>query len=285
MDYNLFDYDSLLSYTLEHGERTPNRTGIDCLTVFGTSSEYIISDSLPILTKRKYPYKSIIAELIWMLSGSTNIGDLEKLGSKIWTPWRSKEFEEKNGYADGEIGPSYGFQLINSGGDHSKPLAERGGFNQVQYVIDELKRDKFSRRIMIDLWDPQVMTNSKVRLPCCHFNFIINCDKQDRLHGMLTQRSGDVPLGCPANIFFYSLLLNMIAQQTGLKAYRLIHNIANCHIYANQLDQVKLYLEAPAYPTPKLKLKERSSIFDYIVDDIEIIGYESGPAIKIPVAV
>lgn len=282
MAYILQDYDKTLQDIMETGETIPNRTGIDCLVKFGTRCEFDISEFFPIPTRRKYPVKSILAELIWMLSGSTNVHDLEKMGSKIWTPWISKEFEEKNGYEGGGLGPSYGWSFRKFGGDYQTKI---GGFDQVQYVVDELKRDKYSRRIMINLWDPEVMTSSKVRLPCCHFSIVFNVNSNDQIIGNLYQRSADLPLGTPSNILFYSAFIYMLAQQTDLKPGKLIINLANSHIYKNQIEPVKQYLDAPIYENPKLILNKRDSIFDYQVSDFQLTEFQSGPAIKIPVAV
>lgn len=219
-----------------------------------------------------------------MLSGSTNVNDLEALGSKIWSPWRNKEFEEKNNYQDGELGPIYGWQFRHFGGDYSKRHSENTGFDQVTNIINQIKLDKSSRRLMINLWNPNDMFSDKVRLPCCHYaiNFLI---ENNNLTGILHQRSGDVLPGISANIMFYSAFIYMIAQQTGLKPYQLVHNIDNAHIYVNQIEAAKLYLNKPIIDSPQLILHNKPSIFNYTVQDLEIINYNPLDNIKIPVMV
>lgn len=276
------EYDDLLQHILEHGHKKVNRTGIDTLSIFGAQCSYDISEYFPVITKRKYPYKSIFAELLWMLSGSTNINDLEAMGSKIWTPWRDKEFEKRNGYVDGELGPSYGWQFRNFGGQYPNRST---GFDQVQYVIDELKNNKYSRRIMIDLWNPIDMISDRVRLPCCHYSFQVLVFDENKMAGILNQRSADVPLGVPANVIFYSALLYMLGQQTGLQPVMLTHNMADAHIYSNQITTTLQYLEQKQHNSPKLILNKAPSIFEYKLTDFQITDYEASSSIKIDVAI
>lgn len=281
MTYILQDYDNTLT-ELVSAERIPNRTGVDCFVKFGVTCRYDISEYFPVPTRRKYPFKSIIAELLWMLSGSTNVRDLEAMGSKIWTAWRNEEFEVKNGYNEGELGPIYGFQMRHAGGDYA---TKTGGFDQIQYLIDELKANKYSRRAVMNLWDGSVMSSSKVRLPCCHYSFTVNVDSQDRLVGHLVQRSGDWLPGISANITFYSALLYMLAAQLGFKPGTLYHSISNAHLYENQMEAAQKYLSSPIYDNPKLILSPRDSIFDYQLGDFKLTEYQSGEKLIIPVAV
>jgi thymidylate synthase len=284
--YILQDYDDALENILKNGFRTTNRTGIDTLTLFGLQTRYKIDEFFPIPTKRKYVYKSIFAELLWMLSGSTNVNDLEKLGSKIWTAWRDKEFEKRNGYADGELGAVYGFQMRNFGGDYNLRNQDiDNGFDQIAFLVNELKSNKFSRRILLNLWNPKDMVSDKVRLPCCHFNLQLLVDNNDNLTGILTQRSGDFLPGCSANIFFYSALIYMLAQQTNLKPCELIYNVGNAHVYVDQLDAANEYLTRPKVDSPKLILNKAQDIFSYTLDDFSVINYNPLAKIKIPVAV
>jgi len=279
--YLLNDYDSILEKIVNEGEIIPNRTGVDCKVLFGVQARYNISEYFPLPTKRKYYYKSILAELIWMLSGSTNVNDLEKMNSKIWTAWRNKDFEEKNNYSDGEFGPIYGYQFRSFGGDYPN----KNGFDQVSYVINELSKNKHSRRALINLWDSSVMSSDKIILPCCHFasNFMIN--SKNELNCILHQRSGDWIPGIPANIIFYSALTYMIANQLNIKPGTLIHNVDNAHVYVNQLDAAKEYLNRQVnYSCPKLKL-ENKNIFDYTVDDFIVDDYKHDAFIKVPVMV
>lgn len=284
--YILQDYDKTLEKILLKGIRRPTR-GVDTLSLFGVQCRYRIDEYFPLPTKRKAFYKSIFAELLWMLSGSTNINDLEAMGSKIWSAWKNKEFEEKNGYYDGELGPIYGWSFRHFGENYKnrKKPELAGGFDQVQYIIDELKKNKYSRRALINLWDPNVMTGEKVRLPTCHYSFQLLIDDKDRLTGILGQRSGDWLPGISANIFFYSAFMYMIAQQLELIPYELIHNIADAHCYINQIDAAKEYLLRPEIDAPKLKLNKAKDIFSYTLDDFEISDYNPGTVIKFPIVV
>lgn len=288
-NYIMQPYDDALQYVLDHGERKSNRTGVNTLSVFGYQMRFNISDRFPILTKRKMYYKSIFAELLWMLSGSTNVNDLEAMGSKIWTAWRDKEFEKRNGYVDGEFGPIYGFQMRHFGGNYPmKDLLDHNGFDQIQYLVDELRNNPTSRRMVMNLWNPndmcQVNVGNEVRLPCCHYSFILNVSN-GKLNGMLVQRSADLPCGSPANIQFYSALIYMLAQQSNLSPGELVYSIADAHIYIDQIPMVKEYLSRPKVDSPKLELANTDSIFNYKLENFNITDYSPLSVIKFPVAV
>jgi thymidylate synthase len=280
-NYLLKNYDDTLKDILENGELIPNRTGVDCKVLFGVQCKYDISEYFPLPTKRKYYYKSVLAELLWMLSGSTNVNDLEKMNSKIWTAWRNKDFEYKNDYQDGEFGPIYGYQFRSFGGDYPN----KNGFDQVKYVLEELSKNKFSRRALINLWDASVMSSNKVILPCCHFatNFMINSN--DELICILHQRSGDWMPGIPANIIFYSAMTYIFASILNLKPKQLIHNVDNAHIYINQIDSINTYLNREVkYNCPKLSLNKKN-LEDYNIDDFVFDNYQFDDFIKVPVMV
>lgn len=283
--YILKPYDELLTEILEHGVRKKSRTGIDTLTIFGCQKRYRIDTHFPLLTKRKVWHKSIFAELIWMLSGSTNVKDLQAIGSNIWTAWRDAEFEKKHNYDEGALGPLYGFQMRYFGGYYTtcdKSNYGLNGFDQISYIVDELKNNPDSRRILYSLWNPLQM--HKMRLPPCHITFQLFVH-DGKLSGHLTQRSADVPIGVNANIAWYSAFLYMLAQQTGYTPYEFIHTTADTHIYVNQIDAVKQYLDRSQVDSPTLKLKKAKDIFSYKVDDFEIIDYNPQPKIHIPVAI
>ena len=280
-NYVLYDYDYKLKEIIDEGDVKSNRTGIDALSIFGVQCRYSIDKFFPIPTRRKYPYKSIFSELLWMLSGSTNVNDLEAMNSKIWSAWRDKEFERRNGYADGELGPIYGHQFRNFGGDYNIP----NGFDQVSFIVNELRNNKFSRRIIINLWDAKVVNGDTVRLPPCHFNTQFLVDNKDRLTTILTQRSGDFLPGISANILFYSALSYMLAQQCGLKPYELIHNIGDAHVYTDQLTAANTYLQRGFPDSPKLTLLPAKDIFSYKLDNFIVSDYTPLDPIKIPVAV
>jgi thymidylate synthase len=282
MTYILHEYDKSLEYILRNGVRKTNRTSVDTLSVFGMQTRYNISTNFPILTKRKMFYKSIFAELLWVLSGSTNVNDLEALGSKIWTSWRDKEFEEKHGYSDGELGPIYGWNLRHFGEDYNNRNNSPGGFDQLKYVVDELKNNPESRRILFTYWNPNNL--GKAVLPPCHHTFQLNVEG-DKLSGLLFQRSCDVPIGCCANFQYYSALIYMLAQQVGLKPYELIHSVSDAHIYVNQIEAVEEYLSRQPIDSPRLILNKAQDIYSYKMEDFVVEDYNPLAAIKIPVVV
>jgi thymidylate synthase len=280
--YILNDYDKILEKIIFDGDLSSNRTGTDTLSLAGVQCRYRIDEHFPIPTRRKVFYKSIFAELLWMLSGSTNINDLNALGSKIWDFWRDPEFEKRNGYEDGDLGPIYGNSFRNYNGQYKVPGT---GFDQVSYLVNELKTNKQSRRALINLWNPEVMTSDKVKLPTCHYAFQVLVDSKDRMTGILTQRSGDWLPGVSANVYFYSALLYMIGHETGYKPYELVHHVGSAHVYVNQLDAAQEYLARPIIDSPKLILNKAKNIFSYTLNDFDIQNYNPGTLIKVPVSV
>jgi thymidylate synthase len=299
MTYILEPYDDALREILKSGVRKKNRTGVDAITIFGLQRRYDIETNFPLLTKRKVWPKSIFAELLWMLSGSTNVNDLEALGSKIWTPWRDPEFEKKHGYVEGALGPVYGFQLRHFGGNYGsgnmKPITfddgdgpmtykpyGRGGFDQISFMMKELKENPDSRRIIFSMWNPKQMDG--MRLPPCHYTFQLFV-YDGKLSGHLTQRSCDFPVGGPANIQFYSTLIYMFAQQAGYTPWQFVHTTVDSHIYTDQVAAVEEYLARPKGDSPKLNLYKAADILSYKPEDFEVVDYNPQPPIKIPVAV
>lgn len=279
--YVLNEYDDLLERVLKRGKKRKNRTGVDALTIFGTQSRYDISEYFPALTRRKIYPKAIFAELLWFLSGSTNNKDLQALGSNIWTPWVSEDFEDKHGYEAGDFGPIYGFQLRSFGG---KYRSYEKGFDQLSYIVKEIKENPQSRQILFSLWNPNDL--DKQILSCCHYSFQIDLDIEDKtISGMVTQRSADLPIGVPANIVFYSAFLYMLGQQTGYRPAELIHSIGNVHIYENQIEGVKKYLSRPKPDSPTLILEKAHSICAYKMENLLLKNYRPLSPIKIPVEV
>lgn len=283
--YILKDYDKALEQILTNGVEVPNRTGTNALSIHGITCRYRIDEYFPIPTKRKSYYKSIFAELLWMISGSTNINDLNALGSKIWDFWRDSDFEKRNSYKDGDLGPIYGWSFRKFGRNYKDNDSGYEGFDQISYLIDELKNNKFSRRALINLWDPTVMTTGRVKLPTCHYAFQVLVDSEDRMTGILTQRSGDWLPGVSANIFFYSAFMYMIGQQTGYRPYELVHNVGSAHIYINQIDAAKEYLDRSEISSPKLVLKKADDIFKYNLENFVVENYKFGLPIKVPISV
>jgi thymidylate synthase len=287
--YLMHSYDEALSDILNNGIlKTNKRTGIKTLSVFGMLKKYRLdSEYFPIITKRKIFPKSVFAELLWFISGSTNNKDLQKLGCNFWTPWVSKDFEEKHNFSEGSFGPVYGFQLRHFGGDYGYGdgcTYGQGGIDQLQYVLNRIREDKSCRRIMWTLWNPKDL--DKMRLPPCHNQVQILIDDDDMLSLILYQRSCDFPVGVPANIQFYSAMAIMLAQQTGCKPKEFIHMTADSHIYENQINAVKEYLERKECPdSPKLKINQANDMFSYIIEDFNLLDYNPLDGIAIPVAV
>ena len=283
--YILQDYDDTIEKILKTGFRTSNRTGMDTLTLFGVQTRYRIDELFPIPTKREYKTRSVLAEMLWMVSGSTSILYLEKMGSKIWSAWKDFEFEKINNYNEGEIGPGYGWQMRHFGEDYSNRNLNPKGFDQIDYLIKELRKNKTSRRILMNLWNPVDMTSSRVRLPACHYSFQCVVDNNDNLTGILSMRSCDTPIGQVSDTIFYCALLYMLAQQANLKPYEFIINMGNAHIYVDQIPAVEEYLSREKVDSPKLILNKANDIFSYTLNDFSVIDYNPLPKIKIPVAV
>jgi thymidylate synthase len=311
--YLMNSYDAALTEILEHGvERSNKRTGIKTISVFGMLKRYKLDTPyFPIVTRRKVWPKSVFSELVWFLTGSTNNKDLQKLGCNFWTPWVDHEWEKKLGYDEDAFGPVYGFQLRHFGGFYGTGSDEvvketyevqkefggltfetrnkpgraygEGGFDQLAWVVNRIKEDHSCRRTLWTLWNPHDV--SKMRLPPCHMLYQVLVDDNRNLTGIMYQRSCDFPIGVPANIQFYSALTVMLAQQTDCKAKEFVHVTADSHIYADQIDSIKRYLETPVLPSPKLEIKKAKDIFSYTPDDFVISDAQYGPKIEIPVAV
>lgn len=282
-------YDDALAMILKQGvSRTNKRTNIKTLSIFGMMNRYRLDTGyFPILTRRKVWPKSVFSELIWFLSGSTSNKDLKALGCNFWTPWVDHEWEQKHGYDEETFGPVYGFQLRYFGGNYNHGIHDtnygHGGFDQLAWVVNRIKEDHSCRRTLWTLWNPQDV--SKMRLPPCHMMFQVLVDDERRLTGMLYQRSCDFPIGVPANIQFYSALTIMLAQQTDCTPHEFVHVTADSHIYEDQIEGVKTYLETPNIDSPKLQINKASDIFSYKPEDFVVSDFVSGPKIDIPVAV
>jgi thymidylate synthase len=289
-------YDDALHYILHNGKCRRNRTGIDCLVVNDYVARYRIDERFPLLTKRKLFPKSVFAELIWMLSGSTNNEDLKALGCNFWTPWvdpenpKNKAFYDATGFPAGYLGPVYGFQMRHFGKDYRAVIQGEihrdeyhNGVDQISWLVDEIKANPESRRLIVSLWNPVDLPY--MRLPPCHFAFHVLIDDDRRMSLTLNQRSADVFIGVPANIQFYSALCMILAQQTDCTPYEFIHHTEDTHIYMDHIDAVSQYLSREQRPSPKLNIKKADSIFNYKVDNFLIEEYDPHPTIKAPIAI
>lgn len=289
-NYILTHYDVALKNILENGfDIEGDRTGVGTRCLFGVNTEYDISQRVPVLTKRKVAWKSIVKEVLWYISGSHNINDLEAAGAKIWTPWKSKEFTDKHGFPEGSGGYIYGFNLIHFGADINTMSTDKG-FNQLDYVINTLKNNPKSRQACFTFWRPD--TNHQAVLPACHafYSFIVSPDKNGEMKVLnchLFQRSNDYPIGTGmANLWTGTLFTYMIAQQLGMVPGKLYHSGSHCHIYHNALEASTEYCSRIEEPnSPILHLNKKDSIYDYVVDDFELEDYTPLPTIKFPIAV
>ncbi|MEY8800273.1 thymidylate synthase [Leisingera sp. XS_AS12] len=261
-------YLNALSEILETGTPSTDRTGTGTISLFGMQSRYRLADGFPLVTTKKLHLRSIIHELLWFLSGNTNIGYLKENGVSIWDEWADE---------NGDLGPVYGAQW------RQWPGGERGTIDQIEKLVDDIRNTPDSRRLIVTAWNPADI--GRMALPPCHTLWQVRI-AAGKLHLQLYQRSGDMLLGIPFNSASYALLTHMLAHVTGYEPGDFIHTIGDAHIYSNHIEQVKLQLSREPRPAPRLKIKRQvSSIFDFRFEDFEFEGYDPHPAIKAPVAV
>ncbi|TCS34725.1 thymidylate synthase [Paucimonas lemoignei] len=261
-------YLDLMRHVLEHGTEKTDRTGTGTRSVFGYQMRFNLQDGFPLVTTKKLHLKSIIHELIWFLAGSTNIKYLKDNGVSIWDEWAD---------AEGNLGPIYGYQW------RSWPAPDGRHIDQIAQVLEQIKHNPDSRRMIVSAWN--VADIPQMKLPPCHafFQFYV---ADGKLSCQLYQRSADIFLGVPFNIASYALLTHMMAQQAGLETGEFIWTGGDCHLYSNHMEQVNEQLSRETLPLPTLHIKRKpESIFDYKFEDFEIVGYQSHPPIKAPVAV
>lgn len=260
-------YEDLLQDVLEHGVAKGDRTGTGTRSVFGRQIRYNLAESFPLLTTKKVYFKAVVGELLWFLRGDSNVRWLQEHGVRIWNEWAD---------ADGELGPVYGVQW------RSWPTPDGQHIDQIQQVVDQLRQNPDSRRILVSAWN--VAELDKMALMPCHLLFQLYV-ADGKLSMQVYQRSADMFLGVPFNIASYALLTHMFAQQADLEVGELIWTGGDCHIYNDHLEQVREQLSRDARPYPQLKLRKAASIFDYDFDDIEVEGYDPHPTIKAVVSV
>lgn len=260
-------YLNFLSSILENGVKKGDRTGTGTISTFGAQMRFDLSEGFPLVTTKKIHLKSIVHELIWFLSGDTNVKYLQDNGVRIWNEWADEK---------GDLGPVYGKQW------RRWEATDGSVIDQISDVIERIKTDPNSRRLLVNAWNVGEVNN--MALPPCHllFQFYVSNNK---LSCQLYQRSADAFLGVPFNIAEYALLTHMMAQQCGLEVGEFIWTGGDCHIYSNHLEQVETQLQRKPYALPTLELNPRDSIFDYCFDDINIVGYEHHETIKAAVAV
>ena len=261
-------YLDLLRHVLDDGVEKSDRTGTGTLSVFGHQMRFDLRAGFPLLTTKKLHVRSIVHELLWFLSGSTNVAYLREHGVTIWDEWADEQ---------GELGPVYGFQW------RSWPAHDGGTIDQIARVVESIRSQPDSRRHLVSAWNPSDL--ERMALPPCHalFQFYV---ARGALSCQLYQRSADVFLGVPFNIASYALLTLMVAQVTGLVPGEFVHTFGDAHLYSNHMTQVDTQLARQPYPLPRLRLNARvASVFDFRFEDFELIGYQCHPGIKAPIAV
>ena len=261
-------YLDLLRHIRENGVMKEDRTGTGTQSVFGYQMRFNLAEGFPLLTTKKVHLKSIIYELLWFISGNTNVRWLQERGVSIWDEWADE---------NGDLGPVYGHQW------RSWPAADGRVIDQLSQVIDLIQHNPDSRRMLVTAWNPGEV--EKMALPPCHclFQFYV---ADGKLSCQLYQRSADVFLGVPFNIASYALLTLMIAQVCGLQPGEFVHTTGDTHIYRNHFEQVELQLSRTPRPLPVMRLNpEVKSVFDFQYEDFTLEGYDPWPAIKAPVAV
>ena len=261
-------YLTLLEHVKQNGQKKEDRTGTGTMSVFGFQMRFNLNESFPLLTTKKVHLKSVIYELLWFLSGDTNIKFLKDNGVSIWDEWADE---------NGNLGPVYGHQW------RSWPTSEGKEIDQISNLINQIKKTPDSRRLIVSAWN--VGEINKMKLPPCHcfFQFYV---ADGRLSCQLYQRSADIFLGVPFNIASYALLTQMIAHVCGLECGEFIHTLGDAHIYTNHIDQVNEQLRRKPKKLPQIKINPSvKSIFDFKYEDFSLEGYDPYPLIKAPVAV
>jgi thymidylate synthase len=260
-------YLDLLTDILAHGARRDDRTGTGTLSVFGRQMRFDLAAGFPLLTTKRVHFKSIVLELIWFLSGQTNVRWLQERGCTIWDEWADEA---------GELGPVYGKQWRSWAAPDGRTI------DQMANVVRSLRENPESRRHIVSAWNPAEVDD--MALPPCHclFQFYI---AEGRLSCQLYQRSADVFLGVPFNIASYALLTAMVAQVTGLAPGEFVHTLGDAHLYLNHVDQARLQLEREPLPPPRLVLAPRTDLFAFAPEDVALKGYRPHPAIPAPIAV
>ncbi|WP_342023884.1 thymidylate synthase [Arthrobacter citreus] len=261
-------YEDLLHDVMAHGTQKSDRTGTGTRSVFGRQMRFDLRDSFPLITTKRVHFKSVALELLWFLRGDSNVRWLQERGVSIWNEWADD---------DGELGPVYGVQW------RSWPTPDGGSIDQIAKVIESIRTNPDSRRHIVTAWNPAEVDN--MALPPCHamFQFYV---ADGKLSCQLYQRSADLFLGVPFNIASYALLTLMVAQQTGLEPGEFVWTGGDVHIYDNHVDQVREQLSREPYPYPQLRLARKpESIFDYVLEDFEVLDYRHHPGIKAPIAV
>ncbi|MED0664972.1 thymidylate synthase [Bacillus badius] len=318
MSNNEQQYLDLCRYVLKEGIRKDDRTGTGTISVFGCQMRFDLQEGFPLLTTKRVPFRLIVSELLWFLKGDTNLRYLLEHNNHIWDEWGFQKWVESKEYTgpdmtdfgirsqqDEEFKKLYEEQLavyqhkVLTDDGFSQKFGDLGNvygkqwrswegadgevYDQIQYIIDEIKRNPDSRRLLCNAWSASELKNQQ--LPPCHYAFQFYVS-EGKLSCMFNMRSNDVFLGLPFNIASYALLTHLIAHECGLEVGELIYTGADVHIYSNHIEQVEKQLQREPRPLPQVKLNpEVKSVFDFTMEDIELIGYDPHGPIKAPVAV
>ncbi|XP_076304211.1 thymidylate synthase isoform X2 [Tachypleus tridentatus] len=278
-----------VSRIIENGHQRLDRTGTGTLSVFGTQARYNLrNDTLPLLTTKRVFWRGVLEELLWFIKGSTNAKELSEKNVNIWDANGSRQFLDNLGFTEreeGDLGPVYGFQWRHFGAEYKNKNTDYSGqgVDQLTQVIDLIKHDPYSRRIILTAWNPADL--GKMALPPCHClaQFYV-CNGE--LSCQLYQRSGDMGLGVPFNIASYSFLTYMVAHITGLKPGDFVHTVGDAHVYLNHIDALKIQLSRKPRPFPKLYIKRQvERIDDFHYEDFEVVDYNPHPKIKMDMSV
>jgi len=285
-----YQYLDAIADLISMSKKSKNRTGIDTLAKHGLMMKFDNSNgTLPLITTKKTAFLIIVKELLFFIKGQTDGKILLDQGCNIWKANGSKEFLESRGIMDRkehDLGPIYGFQWRHFGANYTNCDADYTGQGVDQFadVIERIKKDPTDRRLIVSAWNPTAIP--KMALPPCHcfFQFFV---EDDQLDCLMYQRSCDMGLGVPFNIASYSILLHIVAKLTNLKARTFIHSLGNYHIYENHIEPLKTQLSREPHPFPKLTIKDRgqSKLEDFVLDDFELVGYQSHDRIKMDMAV
>ncbi len=270
MSQPLQTYEDLLRHVWENGSERRDRTGVGTRSIFGAQLRFDLRGSFPLITTKKVHLKSVIYELLWFLNGDTNVAYLNQNGVSIWNEWADEK---------GDLGPIYGAQWVR----WRNP--DGGVVNQIQNVLDTIRKDPWSRRLIVNAWNAGEL--DRMALTPCHalFQFYVDPDKKE-LNCQLYQRSADVFLGVPFNIASYALLTMMMAQVTGYEPGEFVHTFGDAHVYLNHEAQLKLQLGRDSRPFPKMTLNPAvTDLFAFQYEDFTLGGYDPHPGIKAPIAV
>lgn len=277
-------YHDLLKSILAHGHRHEDRTGVGTISHFGYQTRFNLREGFPIVTTKKIPFRWVAEELLWFLSGDTNEANLRARGVDIWLEWADEAHTQRFGREAGDLGPVYGYLWRSFGGHY--PV--RDGVDQIASLLDNIKANPNSRRLIVTGWDPRVC--DEVDLPPCHTLFQFKVEEGHTLHCQLYQRSADAFLGVPFNISSYALLTHMVAHVCGLEAGEFIYTLGDYHIYLNHLEQVEELLSREPLPLPRLEITDEGlrgldGLLEMRYEHLKLIEYKSHGKIAAPVAV